>query len=112
MILACFNKFIFISDKCEPKDNDRCLQTSPTWGKDFTCLTSSSYCFEYGKDMRRCCPDTCGSGVFTEDDCKQFEGQGTCSYPNDAQSRCARSFLNGINHKKHISLHIQYRVVI
>ena len=100
LTLAYNHKSIFVSDKCEPKDNDRCLQRSPTWGNEFTCSTSSSYCSDYGKDMKRCCPDTCGSGVFTEDDCKHFDGKGTCSYPNDAQSRCARSFLNGLNYKK------------
>ena len=35
--------------------------------------------------MRRCCPEACASGVFTEDDCLAFDGKGTCTYPNDAQ---------------------------
>ena len=35
--------------------------------------------------MRRCCPDSCNTGTFTEDQCNNFSGSGTCVYPNDAQ---------------------------
>ena len=36
--------------------------------------------------MRRCCPETCGTGSFTEEDCALWTyGGGDCIYPNHAQ---------------------------
>ena len=35
--------------------------------------------------MRRCCPQSCDTGVFNEEDCLAYKGLGTCTYPNDAQ---------------------------
>ena len=42
--------------------------------------------------MRRCCPESCGTGSFTEEDCVAFEDKGIspgttsqCRYPNQAQ---------------------------
>ena len=35
--------------------------------------------------MKRCCPEACKSGKFTEYDCKFARGSGTCIYPNVAQ---------------------------
>merc|ERR1711963_249117 len=71
---------------CQPKDSDACLQASPGWST-YVCSSSSSigYCTSWGKDMRRCCPESCATGIFTEQACNQFPGQGTCTYPNEAQ---------------------------
>ena len=52
-----------------------------SWG----CRWNINYCKSWGKDVRRCCPETCGTGVFTEEDCNSFDGKGSCVYPNDAQ---------------------------
>ena len=68
-----------------PIDSDVCLQNSPEWGDAYDCKSSIAFCENYGKDMKRCCPDTCNTGVFTEDDCNSFDGFGTCTYPNEAQ---------------------------
>ena len=76
---------LFSAAFCEPKDDDACLQQSPEWDDTYQCSTSIDFCTSYGKDMRRCCPDSCGSGLFTLDKCIAFDGLGTCTYPNDAQ---------------------------
>ena len=65
-----------------PKDNDACLQKAVGWGKAYTCSTSTIFCESYGKDMKRCCPESCGSGVFTEEDCENYNGLGNCDYQN------------------------------
>ena len=80
--------FLFsISEGCQPKDSDACLQASPAWSTSYTCSNSIRYCFSYVKDMRRCCPESCGvgTGVFTEDECNAVGGPGVCTYPNEAQ---------------------------
>ena len=74
-----------IKTTCKPKDDDRCLQTSPEWGNSYKCSSSTQYCYSYEKDMKRCCPHSCNTGIFTEDDCNSSIGSGTCIYPNEAQ---------------------------
>ena len=71
-------------DGCQAEDSDSCLQSSPGWGT-YNCASSTIYCDSYAKDMKRCCPESCNSGVLTEDDCNGLSGYGTCIYPNDAQ---------------------------
>ena len=44
--------------------------------------------------MRRCCPISCETGLFTEEDCHAFDGKGTCTYPNDAQ--CTKTGMKSI----------------
>jgi len=73
------------SEACQPKDSDVCLQTSPKWSKNYKCATSKGYCTTWGKDLRRCCPESCGTGAFLEMHCNAFSGSGTCVYPNQAQ---------------------------
>jgi len=68
-----------------PTDNDLCLQESPNWGSSCTCSNSIGYCISWAKDMKRCCPDSCGTGRFTESQCLAHSGDGTCTYPNGAQ---------------------------
>ena len=79
--------FFSTSEGCKPKDSDACLQASPAWSTSYTCSNSIRYCFSYVKDMRRCCPESCGvgTGVFTEDECNAVDGPGVCTYPNEAQ---------------------------
>ena len=77
---------------CLKKDNDVCLQDSPHWGPSYTCTNSKQWCSSWGKDMRRCCPNICNSGQFTEEDCNSFScGSesfcGTCEYPIDLECR-------------------------
>ena len=74
-----------IIDFCTPKDSNECLKESPGWDSSYNCLNSIQYCTEYGKDMMRCCPDSCNTGIFTEEDCNNFGGAGNCIYPNQAQ---------------------------
>ena len=68
---------------CEPKDSNACLKASPDfrWG----CWWNRNNCDSWGKSVRRCCPETCGTGEFTEEDCNAFDGKGDCIYPNEAQ---------------------------
>ena len=70
---------------CQTKDSDACLQASPGWGTSYTCSSSIGWCFSWGKDLRRCCPESCGTGIFQEKDCLAFSSEGTCTYPNEAQ---------------------------
>ena len=70
---------------CRPRDDDHCLQTSPEWDDSYKCATSIQYCISYEKDMRRCCPESCNTGIFTEDDCNRSWRSGACIYPNNAQ---------------------------
>ena len=35
--------------------------------------------------MKRCCPESCNSGAFTEAQCEADNSIGTCIYPNKAQ---------------------------
>ena len=87
-----------LSDVCKPRDSDSCLQASPDWSSSYNCKTSISYCDSWGRDMRRCCPESCNAsdlfegrtGVFTEDDCLSFDGLGSCTYPNEAQCVATR----------------------
>ena len=90
-LLFCIWKFL---ESCQPKDSDVCLQTSRGRGKNYKCATSTGYCSNWGKDMRRCCPDSCGTGVFLEMHCNAFSGSGTCVYPNQAQCRPDRKLQN------------------
>ena len=87
------------SGSCKTKDDDYCIQKSPGWGKPYTCGSSIKYCEEYGKDMRRCCPDTCGTGPFTEADCNNHNSMGTCTYPNGAQCEEGKMFYLTMHYK-------------
>ena len=73
------------SDVCKVKDDDRCLQTSRGWGSSYKCWTSTKHCLDWAKDMKRCCPVSCNTGAFGNVDCFFSSGNGSCSYPNDAQ---------------------------
>ena len=83
----------YLSVKCKgSKDSDECLQSSPDWNIAWTCRNTfeddPNWCSvnSYAKDMRRCCPETCGTGVLTEEECNSLQNSsGTCLYPNTAQ---------------------------
>ena len=70
---------------CKAKDSDACLKASgKNWLK-YTCSRSTKWCKSWGKDMKRCCPESCRSGAFFESDCEKDGGKGKCIYPNEAQ---------------------------
>ena len=76
-----------------PKNSDKCLQESPNWGISWNCdrafeFDNGIYCStdSWAKDLRRCCPNSCGTGVLTESGCNALGNAfGTCIYPNAAQ---------------------------
>ena len=61
--------------------------------------------------MRRCCPDSCGTGVFLEMHCNAFSGSGTCVYPNQAQCRPDRKLQNIVLLLKLINNYIMYDIL-
>ena len=88
-MLSIFISYRFISknsDLFQAKDSDACLKASGTnWAK-YKCSSSTKWCTSWAKDMHRCCPESCGvSGSFSESDCKESGGKGSCIYPNEAQ---------------------------
>ena len=76
---------IYQLGQCTTKDSDECLRNSPTQGNGAKCKLNSHRCDSYEKDVKRCCPITCGVEEFTEDECNKSSGSGTCIYPNEAQ---------------------------
>ena len=87
-ILSCY--LISSFQECKPLDSDQCLRNSEDWDDLSTCEDAirddPHSCQTKARDMRRCCPETCGTGQFTEHDCDAWKsGSGTCIYPNDAQ---------------------------
>ena len=72
--------------ECEPTDSDECLKNSPEWSNSRVCSGVKSYCDSWAKDVRRCCPQTCGTGLLTESQCKALDSKGTCTYP--AENQC------------------------
>ena len=73
------------------EDSDFCLKQSP--GREqHDCKRSKRDCEDLAKDVKRCCPKTCGSLNFTEDDCKQNKKQGSCTYPfYTLENECSES---------------------
>ena len=61
------------------------MRSQVDWKKDrWTCANSIDFCNELSKDMRRCCPQTCGNRQrFTENVCNMDSGGGECIYPFD-----------------------------
>jgi len=90
------------------QDNDECLQRSEGWGS-YTCASATRgndliWCDEWSKDMRRCCPETCGTGVLTPEACEELGGSGECTYAyfdngydNGAQ-KCYHKATTLVNH--------------
>ena len=84
--------FISQLGQCTPKDSDTCLWETETdtgirrWNNRYTCsVYAPTYCKNYEKDFKRCCPISCDVEKFTEDECNKSSGRGTCTYPNKAQ---------------------------
>ena len=67
--------------ECVPTDSDECLANTPDWGSGKDCAYAKSYCNSWAKDARRCCPETCGTGLLTESECNALDSKGTCIYP-------------------------------
>ena len=83
-----------------PRNNDECLKTSDGWSDEKCKDQSLSLCEDkkgsWAKDMRRCCPEKCGTGILTKDMCDALISSGTCTYPNAAQCpEEAKSDLRG-----------------
>lgn len=81
-----------------PIDSDECLRISPDWDNLRTCKNAirdyPDSCQTWARDMRRCCPQTCATGQFIEQECKKWtSGDGTCMYPNYAQCHDQGVFL-------------------
>ena len=72
-----------------PRNSDECLASTPNWGPGSRCDGAGSMCVDrsgsWAKDVRRCCPETCGTGILTKDMCEALVSKGTCTYPNAAQ---------------------------
>ena len=75
------------SEPCA-QDSDSCLQATVWFDASFDCYKGTAYCIDWGKDMQRCCPETCGTGALDEVACNALSGSGECTYPNEAQ-QCA-----------------------
>ena len=67
-------------------DNDICLQNAEGWGEGKSCSESMGIlgynCYSWAKDTKRCCPNTCNSIQFTEEECNSNDEDGTCTYPH------------------------------
>ena len=92
IIILIFISFVDKSDieTCTPKDSDSCLQESAVGWTGYKCTdTSDEHCTTWERDLKRCCPEKCKSGIFTEEQCrdsyKKDVAIGVCTYPNDAQ---------------------------
>ena len=79
-------QIIFRLIECVPRDDDECLANTPSWGPTKDCAYAKKYCASWAKDARRCCPETCGSGLLTETQCKALDSKGECIYP--AKNQC------------------------
>jgi len=64
----------------KPRDNDQCVSKDYEGWK-----CDPGYCRGYAKTYSRCCPETCGIGVYTQSMCKNTNSDGICRYPNNAQ---------------------------
>ena len=85
---------------CKPKDSDACLEAAGSNWKGYTCRHSTQWCTSWGKDMKRCCPESCEvTWAFYESTCRNDKGKGDCKYPNEAQpdeTQCAKGRANFI----------------
>ena len=79
------NLLIFPYIECMPTDDDVCLTKSPGWKSNSDCAYAKNYCVSWAKDAKRCCPQTCGSGLLTPEQCENLNGKGTCIYPTKSQ---------------------------
>ena len=71
--------------ECVPTDDDVCLTKSPGWASNRDCAYAKNYCNSWAKDARRCCPQTCESGLLTKAQCENLDSKGTCIYPTKSQ---------------------------
>jgi hypothetical protein len=69
-------------------DSHLCLQRSPGWNWQYNCHNSVWWCGNWGKDVKRCCPNSCrATPICTRAECYRTPGSGTCIYPNYALRR-------------------------
>jgi len=95
---------IYVSGTCQPRDSDTCIKEAwKDWDWTLGCEKSNAYdrdyCETWGKDMRRCCPESCKIEKFTKEDCDVFPGDGTCRFPTSA-TLCNDVILSPCHEKK------------
>lgn len=80
---------------CTLVDSDSCLNRSSGWGG-FTCNGSAQWCTSWAKDVQRCCPNACGTGILSYSQCNALGSQGTCTYPNGVQICQGLYYIYGV----------------
>lgn len=95
-VLLCLHADGLLGEECVPRDSDQCLADTPNWGSTKDCADAKKYCDSWAKDARRCCPETCGSGLLCESQCKALESKGQCIYPaeNQCPNECIKETTN------------------
>ena len=89
-------KIFLIEEDCTLFDSDKCLSSSPLWEEDSSCADFTRLCEIWDKDMKRCCPHSCQSTQpFTESNCNNSTGKGTCTYPNHQCDKKYQQIVNG-----------------
>ena len=83
-----YKQIIFRLIECVPTDDDECLSSTRYWGSKKDCSYAKKYCDSWAKDAKRCCPQTCGSGLLTKFQCNNLKSKGTCIYPNNVINQC------------------------
>ena len=76
MLNTYIKQIIFCLIECVPRDDDECLASTPNWSSTKDCAYAKKYCDSWAKDARRCCPQTCGSGLLTESQCNALNSIG------------------------------------
>jgi len=84
-----------------PTDNDDCLTNSPGWASNRDCAYAKAHCEAWAKDAKRCCPQTCESGLLTPEECQNLKGKGTCLYPTKSQCGKEDYWTMGIYYFNH-----------
>ena len=78
-----FSLVNFVKCNIARTDSDICIELTEGWSG-FSCKDAKLYCWNtnYGKDPRRCCPETCElSEPFTKKKCLDSSIGGHCTYP-------------------------------
>ena len=104
MLNTYIKQIIFRLIECVPRDDDECLASTINWSSTKDCAYAKKYCDSWAKDARRCCPQTCGSGLLTESQCNALNSKGTCIYPNNVIDQCPNAGITDQVHHKLITI--------
>ena len=85
MLKSLLDLLLFPHIECVPVDDRVCLIKSPGWASNRDCEYARKYCDSWAKDAKRCCPQTCESGLLTKAQCESLSSKGTCIYPTKSQ---------------------------